>query len=302
MRFLASGDWHITNVKPEKRLDKDYFQTVMSKLKVLFETAQQMKCDFILQGGDFFDSHKANDFLKRHMIKTLKHYGIKVITCFGQHDLRFHSSDIRNTPLGVLQAAGVIQIAPNWEPIMFEDVHVYGASWFEDIPEELYNKNVFNVLITHRMVLEEKLWDGQTEGEFGNKLLRTSPFDLIVSGDNHQHFTFKTGRRHLVNCGSLIRTRIDQFSHRPAFYIFDTETRDLQMEYIAVEQPENIFDLTKAETEKEENEVLLAFVERLKKNVKLEGLDFSKNIKTYMEEHMEEIDHGTKRILKEVLN
>jgi DNA repair exonuclease SbcCD nuclease subunit len=302
MRFLITGDWHISLTKPEKRLDKDYFETVRIKLKTLIDSAIQTECDFILQPGDFFDSHKANDFLKRYMIKTLSHHKIKVLTVFGQHDLRFHSSDIRNTPLGVLQAAGVVHLAPNWEPLDFDGVHVYGASWFEDIPQELYDKKAFNILICHKMVLEEKLWDGQTDGVFGNVLLRTNPFDLIVSGDNHQHFTSKVGRRLLVNCGSLIRTRIDQFNHRPAFYIFDTDTLDLQLEYIPVEQPEKVFDLTKAETEKEQNAVLIAFVERLKKNVKLEGLDFTKNIKTYMEEHEEQIDNGTKGILEEVLN
>ena len=253
---------------------------------------------------DFFNSHKANDYLKRRMIVTLRRCGIKVITVFGQHDLRFHSSDVRNTPLGVLQAAGVIQIAPNWEPIYLLDnnVSIYGASWFEDIPEKMYDPDTFNILITHRMVLEEKIWDGQTDGVFGNKLLRTSPFDLIVSGDNHAHFTYKVGNRYLINCGSMIRTRIDQYDHRPTYYIFDTETREIQMETIPVELPQHVFDLTKAEAEKEENAVLIAFVERLKKNIKLEGLDFSKNMKTYMEENREEIDSGTNSILEEVLN
>ena len=301
MKLLLTGDFHIDYNKPEKRLDKDYFGTVMKKIAVLLSSAQQMKCDFILQPGDFFNSHKANDFLKRYMIKMLRKSGIKIITVFGQHDLRFHSSDIRNTPLGVLQAAGVVYLAPQWEPLDFGDVNIYGASWYEEIPE-IQNKDAFNILVTHRMILEEKIWDGQTDGTFGNKLLRTSPFDLIVSGDNHAHFTYQVGNRHLVNCGSLMRTRIDQFNHRPAYYIFDTDTKDSMMEYIPILRPEEVFDLTKVESEKEENAVLLAFVERLKKNVKLEGLDFSKKMKIYMEEHIEEIDHGTKSILEEVLN
>jgi len=302
MRFLISGDWHIRNTRPSKRLDKDYFVTVRTKLKVLIDSAKQMGCNFILQPGDFFDSHKANDYLKRYMIKTLSHHKIKVLTVFGQHDLRFHSSDIRNTPLGVLQASGVIHLAPNWEPLDFDGVHVYGASWFDDIPEEMYDPKAFNILICHKMILEEKLWDGQTDGTFGNKMLRTSPYDLIVSGDNHAHFTYKVGNRYLVNCGSMLRTRIDQFNHRPAYYIFDTEVKEMQLEYIPIELPEKVFDLSKAETEKEQNEILIAFVERLKKNIKLEGLDFSKNMKVYMEEHQEEIDSGTKGILEEVLN
>ncbi len=64
MKFLITGDWHIRNTSPKRRLD-DYWVTVRKKIDFIYSLASEEKCDFILQPGDFFDSHKASDLLKR---------------------------------------------------------------------------------------------------------------------------------------------------------------------------------------------------------------------------------------------
>ena len=146
MKLLISGDWHIRQTAPERRLD-DYWVTVMKKVGFIIDLANEEGCNFIIQPGDFFDSHKANDFLKRYMIKKLQWKKMKVLTVFGQHDLRYHSSDVRNTPLGVLYAAKVVYVAPHWEPLEFSGIHIWGASWYEDIPKKVKDKDAFNILI-----------------------------------------------------------------------------------------------------------------------------------------------------------
>ena len=300
MRLLLTGDWHIRETRPEKRTD-DYWMTMIRKLGFIMSLAQEENCSLILQPGDFFDSHKANDFLKRYMIKKLKWKKIKVLTVFGQHDLRYHSSNVKNTPLGVLYAAGVVRVLSNI-PADFSMMNVYGTNWYEEIPTVMENPDTVNILVAHKMVIaNEKVWDGQEDYSLGNILLRTLPYDLMVFGDNHQSFVISKGDRHLVNCGSLLRSNIDQIHHVPIVYIYDTETKELVPNTVPCELFDKVFDMTKVEAEKEKNEKMEAFVNRVTKGAKVEGLDFIKNLHTFVERNKEEIDDDTQAILDEVM-
>jgi len=298
MKFLCCGDWHIDNNKPERRTD-DYWNTVKNKISFICHLASEEKV-VILQPGDFFNSHKASDFLKRYMIRKMKNLGITTLTVFGQHDLRYHSSNVKNTPLGVLQAAGVVSIL-DFDPVEYGNISVYGASWWEDIPKPV-DSQVTNILVMHKMVVQnEKLWSGQEDATMGNILVKSNSFDLMVVGDNHNGFTIttKTGK-HLVNCGSLLRTAIDQSDHVPTVYIYDTVKKTITPHEVPHKPFSEVFDLSKYEAEKERDEKLEAFMERITGEVELEGLDFIKNMDAYVSSA--EIDDMTMDIIMEVMS
>ena len=299
MKFLLAGDLHIDMNKPERRTD-DYWETVQKKVNFILDLAAQEKA-VILQPGDFFNSHKANDYLKRWVIERLRLKEINILAVFGQHDLRYHSSDTKNTPLAVLQAAGHVEILSN-DPLKYTGVDVYGASWWEEIPK-LINTQRTNILVLHKMIIkDEKLWEGQEDATMGNILLKSSGFDLILSGDNHSHFTIstKTGK-HLVNCGSLLRTAIDQSDHVPTVYIYDTVKKTITPHVVPHKPFSEVFDLSKYEAEKERDEKLEAFLTRMTGEVELEGLDFIKNMDTYVSQNEQEIDEMTLGIIEEVM-
>ena len=298
MKLMLCGDWHIDNTRPERRID-DYWKTVQDKISFILRLAKENDC-LILQPGDFFNSHRTNDFLKRYVIMTLKALDLKVLTVFGQHDLRYHSSDVKNTPLGVLQASGVVVVL-GFDPVTFWDFSVYGASWYEDIPK-IEDIHVNNILVIHRMIIKNsKLWDGQEDATFGNILLKTSGYRLIVSGDNHNHFTISTkANRHLVNCGSLLRTKIDQVDHTPLVYIYDTDDQTITPHEVPHEPFDKVFNMEKYNEEKKEDEKLNAFVDRLDGDVELEGLDFIKNMDSYVAAQ-KDLDETTLGIIEEVM-
>lgn len=302
MKILATGDWHIRNTVPEKRID-DYLNEQGKKLAWLIGLAAHEKCRFLIQPGDFFDSHKASDKLKRWAIRRLKFSKCPtILTIFGQHDLRYHSSDTKNTPLRVLEASGVVDIIGEAKE---ENVNFYGASWFEDIPKPLHQdspKKDIHILVMHKMVIKnKKLWEGQEDAKFGNAFLRTHPFDLIVSGDNHGSFSISQGKRHLINCGSLMRMTTAQLNHKPCVYIYDTDDRSIGKHYIPIEPAEKVFDLSTIEKEEKENKELKAFVSRLKDNIKIDGLDYAKNLKNCIDENRKEISIETLEIIDECI-
>lgn len=297
MKILLTGDWHLTVNQPKKRID-NYFKAQRKKLEFIFNLAMEKDCYIILQPGDFFDSHKANDFLKRDIINLIKEINPPHIkTIFGQHDLRYHSSDTKNTPLRVLEAAAVLDVL-SYEK--YGDTNLYGASWFEDIPK-VTTKGI-NILVIHKMIIKDKLlWEGQEDATKANILLRTHNFDLIVSGDNHESFVLSHRNKQLVNCGSLMRMTTAQLDHKPVVYIYNTKDKSLEEHFIPIEPVEKVFDLSTIEKEKKENKELEAFVAHLKSDAKIEGLDYAKNLFAYTKENKETIEEGTLNIILEVM-
>ena len=305
MKLLITGDWHLDTQRPENRTD-DYFQTQFEKVRWIFDLAAENECLFILQPGDLFNSHKANDFIKQHYIKffldRLGDHSTELITIFGQHDLRFHSSNRENTPIKVLDSATAVMPLRNESVFhnLSPKIRFYGCSWGEEIPEIKPTSDAeLHILLIHKLILED------TEGWEKNyisveNMFRFCKHQIIVCGDNHQSFMREKNGRLLFNCGSLMRNRIDQKEHKPVVYIVDTDTQKYETHYIPVKPFEEVMDVNKAEKRKARNEELEAFVSKLSGDVRIEGLDFLRNIEAYMKEN--NIPANVKQFVEEMLS
>lgn len=290
MNICCTGDWHFRPTAPRSRKD-EYTKTQSQKINQVLDVAFGDKpipgrdpfwCQFILQPGDFFDSATPPYWMVTRILRQLGNDepDPDILTVYGQHDLRFHSNKIENTPLAVLEAAGIVRVLGsepyvvldednNDEPVLF-----YGCSWDEDIPKRLEGRGT-HILVMHRMVIhEEKLWEAQDEYTRLKHLLRRHPFDLVSSGDNHNYFVDEYKGRWLVNCGSLMRTNIDQMTHEPGVVIFDTETKTIEEIKLDVASIEDVFRVEEAEAEKARNEDMDAFIELVKGDPDHADLDF----------------------------
>ena len=309
MKFLITGDWHIDRDKIKTRQD-DVLSTCMDKLGQIFQIAQTHKCEAILQPGDFFESHKANDFLKQFIINFLKSgmANIPVYTVFGQHDLRYHSSNINNTPLKVLESAGVVSFLGD-RPLIYpqDGVNIYGASWFEDVPEILEEMRGVNILVLHKMIVDDKIWEGQEDHTYGKILLTKTKYDLIVSGDNHKHFIMHSGqgssigKRLLINCGSMLRTRIDQGEHKPCVYVYDTNPGKgepvIEQVFLVVQDFDKVIKVEEATRLKAENEKLIEFTDALSVDAHLTGINYKRNVYDYKQKNKKAIDKPTSKFI-----
>lgn len=286
-KFLCTGDWHLTDKTPENRID-DYPEVQFKKIEWILDLAKEKKCNSILQPGDMFDSALSSYDLIRRYITLFKEKGVEILTVAGQHDQRYHTSDLNNTPIGVLNAAGVVKIIEeiNWCSLTSGlAVAVYGAGWEAPIPK-INNKEAFNILICHKMMIkDDKIWFGQTGHSMARSLLIKSGFDLIVSGDNHMGFktSSKGGNKTLINCGSLMRSRIDQMDHIPKVYIVDVETNDIEEIKVPIKTNAGVFEV-QVEEEKERNLDLESFIEQISVEEDIKGLKYKVNVSEFIKE------------------
>lgn len=294
MKFLLSGDWHFTNKTPSCRKD-DYQQAIFNKLSFIYTTAQKTGAYAILQAGDLTDTPflDYNSYISLYkMIKKMTY------TIYGQHDLRYRNKG--NTPLDALHETMdnyLIKIIGK-EPWEFDDVHIYGASYGEDVPV-IQNKEVFNILLIHKMLIEKKEADWQESYELGDSFLKQLSFDLIVSGDNHKSFYCCHKNRYLFNCGSLLRSTIDQVKHKPHVFLFDTDTREYEQIFIPITHWGKCFDLSSKIKEDEHNEHMETFIHGLTKHKDM-GLNFVDNLFSYMKKNKIETD--VEKIIKNNMN
>lgn len=274
MKLLCVGDLHYRASVPRGRKD-NFLKSFFNKTEQIYDISDDYDCDHILAPGDVFDGSVPPLWLIETFINTSRGRGLLAI--LGQHDMRYHHTDRKNTPLGVAAAAKAVRILGKM-PFVSGDVEFYGASWSSKIPVPGSSDSI-KVLLMHRMVIKnKKLWAQQEDFVRSNTILHNHMYDLIVTGDNHQFFTDSYGGRHLVNCGSLMRTNIDQMNHRPSVVLYDTESRGIEVLALDVEPAEDVLDLEKSEQAKARNEDLDAFIEQVKSSKGAPDLDFLGNL------------------------
>ena len=286
MRLLLLPDLHLRVKRPRMRLDVNYSVAQWHKVSQIFDIGVEEGCDYVLQPGDFFDSIDTPWSVVRIYIRLFRKYDLNVLAVRGQHDLRYHTRNVENIPLAVMEASGVVVVIPNHEFVIDEGVAVYGCSWNEEIPE-IKDESKFNILVLHKMVVEDKTWEGQEDFTYGKHMFRKYGYDLFVCGDNHKHFTFTHSTksspevRHLVNCGSLMRANIDQVDHTPCCYVFDTETKELTQRLLKVKK--NVLDIKGASKDKKLRDERLEVLDTLAgvlDSIGDLGLNFFGNIKS----------------------
>jgi len=301
MRLLVLGDLHITGKQPKGRIDQ-VNATQFSKLSFAFKKGANEGVSAALQPGDFFDSDKCSNDLLQYTIRFFKQLNIKVYVTLGQHDMRYHSGSVNDSPLSVLEASGVVEIVKGCQQIS-TGVRLYAAPWGNStLPDIDYDYTGASILLTHRMIIhKKKLWSKQEDYTEAESLLKKTEYDLIVSGDNHQNFHAVRDSRYLINCGSLMRSTTAQIDHRPAFYIYNTESKTAKRYFYPIKPPGEVFDLQyieAVEKKKEKTEWSQAFLQHVRKNTAVSGLDYKLNMKRYISKNENVLHSATIKILE----
>jgi len=224
--------------------------------------------------------------------------------------MRYHTSDIDNTPLGVLRKAVDFSVITTKIPFVMGDICMYGAGWNSPIPKP-HTTDCFNALIVHKMITLDKIWAQQENYEVPGTFLRNNNFDLIVSGDNHNSFHYwvkdvetesgKLEQRWLINCGSLMRSKIDQEDHKPCVWVYDTDTRSAEQIFLQIKPFNEVFDLEASASSRKRNERLAELADSLKKKSRIKGLDYKARVAKRIKELGESIKPKTKNMVEEMM-
>jgi DNA repair exonuclease SbcCD nuclease subunit len=274
LKLAFLGDLHLRATIPKNRLDQ-YDAVLLNKFNFILDFCDKHNIKVLIQPGDFFESVLTPIHTIRRAAHLLKRHNVKVYVVYGQHDLRYHANDTNNVPLRLFEDFNLVtRLSPNKGIILSpqtekKQVVAWGSSWNEDDPK--VNPKDINIWATHRMVIDDdKLWDGMKDYTLAKHLLKTTPFDLIITGDNHRSFITNYGFRYLVNCGSLGRTNIDQAAHIPHFVVYDTISKKMAKVKVPARPPKEVLKIEEVKERKRKEAELAQLIEGMESVTKVQ--------------------------------
>ena len=284
--FLLCADLHIRGTVPICRTD-NYLETQDMKLDKLTGIAKQYEIP-ILCAGDFSNSAEWPNWLLAMAMSKFK--GIEIHTILGQHDIFNHRIESwLQSGLKVLSRGRFAHVHPFKQHRLLQVKGLQYAIDFRSYGESIKSKknerqkdipNIKRILIAHHMIIRNKpLWPGQI-AETGKQFLkRHSNYNLILTGDNHESFISKYEDRVLVNPGSMMRMRSDQYDHQPKMFLWFS---DESIEAINWPINKEAISLEQKEEDEEREERVEAYITHMKKRYDV-GLSFIDNMKKKIE-------------------
>ena len=175
-KFLYFTDFHYGS-NPVSRKD-NYNESLLSKLTFILKLARKNKCT-VLHGGDLFDKPniKMTDMLR--LMATFTDYSdVRFISLRGNNN---HDGHIEQSPLRLLEMAGLIETSDNKEFIEFPETRIHFAdNNTEPNDIEMLKDGKLEILMTHHIIVEKPtIYDHFLISE-----LRTNA-DMVMIADYH---------------------------------------------------------------------------------------------------------------------
>lgn len=217
--------------RPSMRRD-DFQSAQFSKIRQISELSRKHRAT-VIQTGDLCDIPSPRYWLINAILEYIRNW----VATRGNHDSYGASpSEYIDSALEVLVRTGIVRMASPAQSVLVEnDVEVYGCSYFDPTPVQVYPPNDrFKVLIAHHMVLMEELYREQDEDEYflpEDFVSRYADFDLVVCGHYHYRFFDRVstprGFTDVINPGAVVRVKASKGDKalKPGVCLYDTDTQ-----------------------------------------------------------------------------
>ncbi len=264
LRTLFFTDVHVTGRNPRSR--KDHFlETVLDKLNQVVTLSKEKKCDFVLFGGDLFDTPSISNAVAGKCAKVLRKFD-KLIGIAGNHDLFGNNiENIRSTQLGLFEKAGLIDLLYKGERLIISKgnlkVQISGTPSHFGIDEEnieedyvvsQVEEDIDKVLHLIHGMLMEKEFNPHMKVVTIDSIAHTKA-DLTLSGHYHRGFSLvDLNGKYFANPGSLSRVSADlgEMKRKVGVLYIEVDKENIKIEFIPLKQEKGEAVLDRSHIEK----------------------------------------------------
>jgi len=300
-KVVLVSDIHLTFENPESRLD-NLAETQFKKLNYIYDWAEKNDA-IVCQAGDYVNKPRS-----WYLLPLLAHFFMKwkgrvdTVMVRGQHDCYYYSEAAGPaTVIGSLAAAEFLTIIGE-KPLRIEmgkkTVRVYGASFGETIPTPA-KFHPGNLLLTHREISDQALFEGHKYYSPKGFLKRHQNFGVILCADIHRKFKVslkssgKDRIRHLVNTGPMLRSSATNynFEHHPGFYVWEPYNK-LTWIPIPHKEADEVLSRSHIEAQEAQDRQMAELTLKLKNRLSENGVEistdkgsFRNNLDEFVQEH-----------------
>ncbi len=272
--ILYIGDPHSTSRCPARRLDEDFMETCLDKLKQSLDLCEEYNAQPVIL-GDLFDRPRENNGKKTtEMLEALSRIlyksPFKPWIVPGNHDM-YETTVTSDTHLAIMEAAGLVDML---DLIDVKTIYIgeqkistaavpYGMGLPENADGLRTDEDTF-ILIAHHDLSFADPYPG------AQKLFDMPNVDHVVNGHIHKYQdSIRTGNTTWHNPGNIVRLRFDEADHQPSVLLFDGNS--WQRLFLQYEDKHFIFDMTGKQIEgKQIDDMSSEFAEALKEEVAME--------------------------------
>lgn len=285
---IVFSDPHLRDTQPVCRTD-DFWQTQKGKFMWLQVLHKKVGLSVpMICAGDVFHEWKTSPKL---IDMALDYLPKNLISVPGQHDMPSHKYDLLNeagygiinkvdkisNPMGVHNGSYVLGKKMGEQIVM--------RVWFFPYGSELHSINPdpphLDIAVVHHFVYKgRKPFPGQLTG-VKSLLQKLKGYQLVITGDNHQPFTYRTDDQLLINPGCFSRQKADEAKIEPRVYLWYAEDNSFDIQYVPTEPADKVISRKHLEQIEYKNEKIEIFVGRLNENINIQ-LDFKSNMRAYL--------------------
>lgn len=220
---IATSDWHFWHVAPVWRSNEpNWLEAMGRQLDQIVQASHTLGVP-ILNGGDIFDHFNPTPETINFVIQKLA--GNWMYAVPGQHDLEHHVLDnLTKTGFHTLQQKWIQYRADGFVHDADYDLDIYFAPWGAEIDKIIPRKSTsFKILLAHRYVWfdESTRYGGPNtpSGKLSGFKTVLQNFDFAIFGDNHIPFRRKIGKCQVINCGTMVRRKLDEQNYMTGYTV-----------------------------------------------------------------------------------
>jgi hypothetical protein len=208
---IVCGDIHLSHKPPIARsAEPNWYDAMTRPLDEIVGLQKKHKCPVIC-AGDIFDKWNAPAELINFAFRWIQ----QCIAIPGNHDLPFHNYEDREKSAywTLVMADRIISLDPT--PFAINNMRLHGfPCGFEPVPLNSPCNLQLEVAIVHQYIWKKgcSYPDAPQSNRVTNIQKKLDGYDCAVFSDNHIPFEWKM----IFNCGSMIRRKIDEITHRPS--------------------------------------------------------------------------------------
>ena len=233
MKFTFYTDVHLSGQTPVHRED-DYQQALIDKLEEIYNTSVSEGVDFLVCGGDLFNSHRIFSYeLLGPVMDIMCDSGLKTYFAIGQHDiLGYNPTTYKSSTLAfVIERCGALNIigdSVKVGDICLHSSHVWANPM--DAANKPMDKDRVNVLVAHHLLTNKKtMFEVVNTGDFAKEMRKGGAnYDIVLSGDLHDGYDLhEDDGMWFCNPGSLARQAISDSKRMPRYAVIEAEPGEI---------------------------------------------------------------------------
>jgi len=252
-KFLYLQDFHISGKNPCNRND-NYYESMLLKLDEVLEIAKINKVDFVIDGGDFFESPIVTNTIVDDVLDRIESKKIKWFMLYGNHCEIGKNINVS----GATSISHMIRrskFVEHLETIETEDLFIQGFDYYHSIESDLKEKglmsinkreNKIKIAVIHALITLKSLPDKVMHLPI--KALKTD-FDYVFVAHNHKGWSeFQQKGVKIANISCLGRSAVDEADIKPTVAIYDSKTDNLSLIPLkCAKLGKDVFELDKIE-------------------------------------------------------